>query len=74
MKQEPVAWVDKEIGCFVCSRYEYEDLDEHGKDGLIPLYTHPVKELTDEEILELIVNKTTDAEMIKEAIKKARGE
>jgi hypothetical protein len=37
---EPVAWIDKETGCFVYSQYEYEDLDEHGKDGLIPLYTH----------------------------------
>ena len=42
--------MDEETGCFVYSQYEYEDLDEHGKDGLIPLYTHPVKELTDEEI------------------------
>ena len=47
---KPVAWMDEETGCFVYSQYEYEDLDEHGKDGLIPLYTHPVKELTDEEI------------------------
>jgi hypothetical protein len=46
---EPVAWMDEETGCFVYSQYDYEDLDEHGKDGLIPLYTHPV-ELTDEEI------------------------
>lgn len=61
--------MDEETGCFVYSQYEYEDLDEHGKDGLIPLYTYqqitpsvllgasepvyPVKELTDEEILEI---------------------
>ena len=38
---KPVAWMDEETGCFVYSQYEYEDLDEHGKDGLIPLYTHP---------------------------------
>ena len=36
---KPVAWMDEETGCFVYSQYEYEDLDEHGKDGLIPLYT-----------------------------------
>ena len=41
MNNEPVAWMDEETGCFVYSQYEYEDLDEHGKDGLIPLYTHP---------------------------------
>ena len=50
---KPVAWIDEETGCFVYSQYDYEDLDEHGKDGLIPLYTHPVKELTDEEIKQL---------------------
>ena len=53
MNNEPVAWMDKETGCFVYSKYDYEDLDEYGKDGLIPLYTHPVKELTDEEILKI---------------------
>ena len=62
MNNEPVAWIDEETGCFVYSQYDYEDLDEHGKDGLIPLYTHPpaqqwtieakFKELTDEEIKE----------------------
>ncbi len=52
MNNEPVAWIDEETGCFVYSQYDYEDLDEHGKDGLIPLYTHPAKTLTDEEILE----------------------
>ena len=44
MNNEPVAWMDEETGCFVYSQYDYEDLDEHGKDGMIPLYTHPVKE------------------------------
>ena len=54
MSNKPVAWMDEETGCFVYSQYEYEDLDEHGKDGLIPLYTHPVKELTltDDEVEE----------------------
>jgi hypothetical protein len=28
-------------------------------DAIIPLYTHPVKELTDEEILKLYVNNST---------------
>ena len=53
MNNEPVAWMDEETGCFVYSQYDYEDLDEHGKDGLIPLYTHPAKTLTDEEIIEV---------------------
>ena len=47
---EPVAWIDSETRCFVYSQYDYEDLDEYGKDGLIPLYTHPMRELSDEEI------------------------
>jgi hypothetical protein len=51
---EPVAWMDEETGCFVYSQYDYEDLDEHGKDGLIPLHTHPAKTLTDEEIEDLL--------------------
>jgi len=53
MNNEPVAWMDEETGCFVYSQYDYEDLDEHGKDGLIPLYTHTSKTLTDEEIIEI---------------------
>jgi hypothetical protein len=38
----------------------------------IPLYTHPAKTLTDEEINDLIVNKVTDADMIREALRKAQ--
>jgi predicted SnoaL-like aldol condensation-catalyzing enzyme len=62
MKNEPVAWIDEKTGCFVYSQYDYEDLDEYGKDGLIPLYTHPVKELTDEEIN--VVAILQDAEIV----------
>jgi len=52
---EPVAWIDSETRCFVYSQYDYEDLDEYGKDGLIPLYTHPMRELTDEEMEDFTV-------------------
>ena len=45
---EPVAWIDSETRCFVYSQYDYEDLDKYGKDGLIPLYTHPMRELTED--------------------------
>jgi len=34
---------------------------------------HPIKELTDEEIHDLIINKTTDADMIKQALRKAQN-
>ena len=61
MNNEPVAWMDKETGCFVYSQYDYEDLDEYGKDGLIPLYTHPAKTLTisDRDILKIVHDKFT---------------
>ena len=41
MNNEPVAWMNR------LGRLEYEQ----GNGFEIPLYTHPVKELTDEEIL-----------------------
>ena len=49
---EPVAWgwYDLEIKRFF--PHWDEDLMEN-KEGCIPLYTHPVKELTDEEITEI---------------------
>jgi hypothetical protein len=49
---EPVAWgwYDLEIKRFF--PHWDEDLMEN-KEGCIPLYAHPVKELTDEEIEEL---------------------
>ena len=72
MNNEPVAWVDP---------YDLERLPHYDchigsqkmKNG-IPLYTHPVKELTDEEIADLIANKVTDSEMIKQALRKAQGD
>jgi hypothetical protein len=50
---KPVAWgwYDLEIKKFF--PHWDEDLMEN-KEGCIPLYTHPVKELTDEEILSVI--------------------
>ena len=44
MKNEPVAWMD------YLEHSDVYDLNVSGRG--IPLYTHPVKELTDEEILE----------------------
>ncbi len=43
MNNKPVAWMSVELnGKTVLATYEFETA--------IPLYTHPVKELTDEEI------------------------
>ena len=44
---EPVAWMNK-----IATSWVTTTPDEF-KDEWIPLYTHPVKELTDEEIHEL---------------------
>ena len=43
MKNEPVAWTDGKGNYFDKNSF-------FPVDDLIPLYTHPVKELTDEEI------------------------
>jgi len=47
MNNEPVAWMDD------CSFFTEQPDD---MEGVIPLYTHPAKTLTDEEITEVIFN------------------
>ena len=49
MKTEPVAWMEIEEGGIT----EYKVWREPVSSKSIPLYTHPVKELTDEEIEKL---------------------
>ena len=44
---EPVAWMNKIATSWVTT------IPDEFKDEWIPLYTHPVKELTDEEIIEI---------------------
>jgi hypothetical protein len=65
MNNEPVAWTDGKGNYFDKNSF-------FPVDDLIPLYTHPAKTLTDEEIHDLIINKTTDADMIKQALRKAQ--
>jgi hypothetical protein len=43
MNNEPVAWMKEVEGGTMYTNYEYS--------GSIPLYTHPAKTLTDEEII-----------------------
>ena len=50
MSNKPVAWTD-EINTFVLDK-DYQQFPKSLQNGMIPLYTHPVKELTDEEIIE----------------------
>ena len=63
MNNEPVAWMS--------NGKEFYVQKNHCPD-FIPLYTHPAKTLTDDEIADLIVNKVTDFEMIKQALRKAQ--
>jgi hypothetical protein len=49
MNNEPVAWLSQ--GGDVSRSKDY--FEEMGFKDLIPLYTHPAKTLTDEEILEV---------------------
>jgi hypothetical protein len=56
MKNEPVAWMSQ--GGDASRSADY--FEEMGFKDLIPLYTHPVKELTDEEIVNLY--KETEAD------------
>ena len=46
--------------------------EEMGFKDLIPLYTHPVKELTDEEIEELIWNTTDMKDFARAILRKAQ--
>ena len=62
----PVAWMDEETGCFVYSQYDYEDLDEHGKDGLIPLYTHPAETITLAELRKTELYRTEQTRSLRE--------
>ena len=52
MKNEPVAWMDKRTSkCVVF-------INTPPSEDWIPLYTHPAKTLTDEEIMDCIEDKT----------------
>jgi len=69
MTNEPVAWINKEDGNLFVDWDKNEYAQEH-----FPLYTHPVKEITDEEInyeFDEFVwtgNKRADFELIARAI------
>jgi hypothetical protein len=50
MNNEPVAWMDKRTSkCVVF-------INTPPSEDWIPLYTHPAKTLTDEEIIEVHIN------------------
>jgi len=52
MKNEPVAWMNRHDNHIVTfDRLLVKEAEYAGVDNWIPLYTHPAKTLTDEEIL-----------------------
>ena len=53
MNNEPVAWIDP----YDLERLPHHDCWVNGQEhkNSVPLYTHPVKELTDEEIEQVMV-------------------
>ena len=55
MNNEPVAWMHQNPD-YAISKHQSLEYN-------IPLYTHPVKELTDEEILEVIKERETPSYM-----------
>jgi hypothetical protein len=64
---KPIAWMNAHTGHLCSGGFLMTKMQDY-----IPLYTHPAKTLTDEEIHDLIVNKVTDADMIKQALRKAQ--
>jgi len=52
---EPYIWMD-DLGTTIGNK-AYKELDDYLKDGLFPLYTYPVKTLTDAEILKMAADK-----------------
>ena len=59
MNNEPVAWMFEKDGAYMCIKHD----SRVNYDGGIPLYTHPAKTLTDEEILEVIKERETPSYM-----------
>ena len=73
MNNEPVAWMD-EINTFVLDE-DYKQFPKSLQNGMIPLYTHPVKELTltDDEVMELWNQASSHpAEFAKAKLRKAQ--
>ena len=70
---KPVAWMD-EINTFVLDE-DYKQFPKSLQNGMIPLYTHPVKELTltDDEVMELWNQASSHpAEFARAILRKAR--
>jgi hypothetical protein len=73
MNNEPVAWgmLDKDGGIYDSISPEEHDREEGAY--LIPLYTHPAKTLTDEEIHKLWLECWDEIEFARAILRKAQG-
>ena len=70
MKNEPVAWIEPDVIplTHIIKAVVRREQDEQYS---IPLYTHPVKELTDEEITKLHLECWDEIEFARAILKKA---
>jgi len=69
MNNEPVAWMHKEATSWV-STFIHPETEP---DEWIPLYTQPVKELTDKEILGVWQEKSSSGELYYDLLEFARA-
>ena len=68
MNNKPVAWMNPNE-----SSIDYKFSDECAGDWNIPLYTHPVKELTDKEILGVWKENSSSGELYYDLLEFARA-
>jgi hypothetical protein len=59
MNNEPVAWMTENRYLITKDENLANIIKEKGEEPIIPLYTHPAKTLTDEEIHEIWLNHVT---------------
>jgi len=64
MNNEPVAWMFEKDGAYMCIKHD----SRVNYDGGIPLYTHPAKTLTDEEIVGIRMTTKGDIKAFARAI------
>jgi hypothetical protein len=70
MNNEPVAWIDRQD----LERLPHHDCWVNGQEhkNSVPLYTRPVKELTDEEITDLFRASSDHIEFARAILRKAQ--
>ncbi len=64
---KPVAWMD-EINTFVLDK-DYQQFPKSLQNGMIPLYTHPVKELNRELLDKTIIDQQNEIKVLREQLR-----